>query len=99
MNYEKVLLRKRSFAARRTAVKPFTTCKGPRNESRIARGTDMWEITFKIVADPRKVIVDGLWIDMMTHKNSEETQSFRSRVNGTVMEMTESKIRVGAGII
>jgi hypothetical protein len=33
----------------------------------------MWEITFEIVADLGKVIVDGLWIDMMTHKNSEET--------------------------
>jgi uncharacterized lipoprotein YehR (DUF1307 family) len=57
------------------------------------------EITFKIVADSREVVVNRLWVDVVTHENSEETQSFRSRVNGTVMKMTESEIRVGSGII
>ena len=52
----------------------------------------MREITFKIVADSREVVVDRLWVDVVTHENSEETQSFGSRVNGTVMEMTESEI-------
>jgi hypothetical protein len=59
----------------------------------------MWEITFKIVADTREVIVDGLRVDMVTHEDSEKAQSFGSGVNGSVMEMTESKIRVGARIV
>ena len=59
----------------------------------------MREITFKIVADAGEVVVDRLWIDVVTHEDGEETQSFGSWVNGTVMEMTESEIRVGTGII
>jgi hypothetical protein len=59
----------------------------------------MWEITFKIVADSGKVIVDRLRVDVMTHEDSEKAQSFRSGVNSSVMQMTESEIRVGAGIV
>jgi hypothetical protein len=50
------------------------------------------EIPFKIIADPRKVVVDRLRIDVMTHENSEKTQCFGSGVDGSVMEMTESEI-------
>ena len=59
----------------------------------------MWEITFKIVGDTGEVIVNQLWVDVVTHKNSEEAQGFGSGVNGAVMEMAESKIGVGAGIV
>jgi hypothetical protein len=59
----------------------------------------MREITFEIVADPREVVVDGLWVDMVTHEDSEEAQCFRSGVNGSVMKMTEGEIRVGSGIV
>jgi hypothetical protein len=52
----------------------------------------MWEIPFKIVADSRQVIINRLWVDMMTHENSGEAQCFGSGINGSVMEMTESKI-------
>jgi hypothetical protein len=59
----------------------------------------MREITFKIVADSGEVVVDRLWVDVVTHEDSEETQSFGSGVNRSVMQMTESEIRVGAGIV
>ena len=52
----------------------------------------MREIPFEIVADPGEVIVDRLRVDMMTHENSEEAQCFGSGINGSVMEMTKSKI-------
>jgi hypothetical protein len=50
------------------------------------------EISFKIVADSGEVVVDRLWIDVVTHEDGEETQSFGCWVNGAVMEMTESEI-------
>jgi hypothetical protein len=59
----------------------------------------MREITFEIVTDPREVVVDRLWVDVVAHENSEETEGFGSRVNRTVMEMAESEIRVSSGII
>jgi len=59
----------------------------------------MWEITFKIVADSREVIVNRLRVDVMTHEDSEKAQSFGSGVNSSVMQMTESEVQVGAGIV
>ena len=52
----------------------------------------MREIPFEIIADPRKVVVNRLWINVMTHENSEKTQCFGSGVDGLVTEMTESEI-------
>ena len=52
MDCEKVISCQRSFAMGRMAIKMFTTHKSPRHEGRIARGTDMWEITFEVTADP-----------------------------------------------
>jgi hypothetical protein len=50
------------------------------------------EITFEVVADPREVVVDGLWVDMVTHEDGEEAQCFGSGVNGSVMKMTGGEI-------
>ena len=59
----------------------------------------MWEITFEIVADSGEVIINRLWIDVMTHEDSKKAQSFGSGVNGSVMQMTESEVGVSAGIV
>jgi hypothetical protein len=99
VNYEKVISSQRSFAMGRAAIKPFTTRKGPRHESRVARGADMWEITFEIVTDPREIIVDRLRVDMMAHENSEKAECFGSGVNGSLMKVTKGEIRVGARIV
>jgi len=69
-------------------------------DQRIEReGTYIGKVRFKGVADAGEVSRHRLWVDVVTHEDSEETESFGSRVNRMVMEMAEGEIRVGSRII
>jgi hypothetical protein len=55
---------------------------------------DIGEVTFKVVADSGKVIVNGLWANIMTHKNGEKYSKFPEWVNGLVVKMAGSEVGV-----
>jgi hypothetical protein len=80
--------------ARRVAVKPFSTHQALRNNSGVASGMDTGEVTFKVVADSGKVIVDGLWANIMPHENGEKYSKFLEWVNGLVVQMAGSEVGV-----
>ena len=60
---------------------------------------DVWEETFKVVADSGKVIVNQFGIDVMTHIDCEETHGFRGGVDGFVVKMAEGEVRVSSRIV
>jgi hypothetical protein len=59
----------------------------------------VWEEAFKVVTDSGKVIVNRFGIDVMTHVDCEETHGFGSGVDGFVVKMAETKVRISSRIV
>ena len=49
-------------------------------------------MTFEVVANARKVVVDRFGVDIMTHENCEETQGFGCGINRTMVEVAKGEV-------
>ena len=83
------------FATRGSAVKLLTNRQGSRDKRGVLSCMDIGKVTFQVIADFGEVIVNGFWVNVVTHENCEKTQGFRGEINGPVMEMTERQVGVG----
>ena len=73
VDYEKVFPRKCVFVVRRMAIKLFATCQGARDKGRVMGSTNVGKETLKVVTYTRKIVTNGLWVDVVAHENGEKT--------------------------
>ena len=95
VNDEEVISGESSLSTCGTAEKPFAASKGAGHEGGVASGADIREEPLEVIADTRKVIIDGVGVNMVTHEDSKKAECFGGRVNGAVVEAAEGEVGVG----
>ena len=90
---------KRTFVCGGYSSQLLAATKCSRNQLMVAVRTDMWVVRFELVANARKVGINGFWTDMVAHENGIETQSVRGGLDGEVVRPAEGYIGLeGRGI-
>jgi hypothetical protein len=80
------------FSVSGNTSQAFTASEGSFTDGRCPDGSDRRKVWFQLMADARKIRVDGIRFDVMAHEYSIEAESIRSWFNREVMHANEGEI-------